>query len=422
MNFFKNKREEGSTLILALFTSLAIGMVLASYLLLISSRHKLTIRSMNWNAAIPILEAGIEEALTHLQTDSNSPSANGWTPNVIGGQPVFTKRRQFADGSYFNVTLYNAALSNPLIYSSGFVLSPLATNHYLSRTVRVTTTNPPSLFSKAIASGGTVTLGGNVLVDGFDSHVGSYDTSTNRTATGGIATDSTAAGAVNIGKGNVYGTVTTGPGGTISIAGGAIGDVAWNTSNSGIEPGWTNNNMNVSFPSNAPPSGGPFLAPTVTASGGSNIMYLGTGTKTLSAFSGSGSTPIIVTGNAVLWVTGDFSLSGGGYVQILPGASLTLYVGGSASLSGGGVINGTGLAANFTLIGLSSNTGVSFSGNADFVGTINAPQAAISLSGNAVVYGAVIGKTVSISGNPALHYDQALATPTGLMVTSWTEL
>ena len=41
---------------MALFITLAIGIVLASYLGLISSRHKVSVRSMDWNAAIPVLD------------------------------------------------------------------------------------------------------------------------------------------------------------------------------------------------------------------------------------------------------------------------------------------------------------------------------------------------------------------------------
>jgi hypothetical protein len=218
--------------------------------------------------------------------------------------------------------------------------------------------------------------------------------------------------------------VITGPGGTVSTGGGAVGDVAWiDAGNTGIEPGWTNNNMNVAFPSNGPPQGGPFAAPTVTVAGGSNITYLATGTNQMSTFTSSGSTkPMIVTGNATLWVTGNFTVSGSGYVKIMPGASLTLIVGGTATVSGGGVVNGTALASKFSLIGLTSNTKITYSGSASFIGTINAPQAAVTISGSAASYGAAIGKTFTISGGAGFHYDQALAAAAGLIVSSWTEL
>jgi hypothetical protein len=425
MKFASKKREEGSVLVTTLIVCVVIGTLLASYLLLMSSRYKLTVRSKCWNAAMPVLEAGLEEALTHLHDDP-SPSANGWTPATVGGQPVYTKQRYFTDGSYFYVTIDNANSNNPLIYSQGFIPSPLSTNQYITRMVKVGAINPPGIFTRALATTGTVTLSGGGVVDGFHSRAGGYNTSTNRNASGGIATDSGVSKAVDVGTAKVYGTVNVGPGGTISVSGGAVGDVAWNASNTGIEPGWTNNNMNVAFPSNAPPSGGPYFAPLVTSVGGSNITYLPTGTYQMSSFTSSSSTkPMIVTGNATLWVTdtgNSFTVSGSGYIWIMPGASLTLYAGGTTTISGGGVVNGTGLASDFTYIGLSSNTGITYSGSAAFIGTVNAPQASLTISGSAGAYGAAIAKTVTISGGAGFHYDQALAAGAGLVVSSWTEM
>jgi hypothetical protein len=409
MKFASKKREEGSVLVTTLIVCVVIGTLLASYLMLMSTRYKLTVRSKCWNAAMPVLEAGIEEALTHLHDDP-SPSANGWTPATVGGQPVYTKQRYFTDGSYFYVTIDNANSNNPLIYSQGFIPSPLSTNQYITRMVKVGAINPPGIFTRALATTGTVTLSGGGVVDGFHSRAGGYNTSTNRNASGGIATDSGVSKAVDVGTAKVYGTVNVGPGGTISVSGGAVGDVAWNASNTGIEPGWTNNNMNVAFPSNAPPSGGPYFAPLVTSVGGSNITYLPTGTYQMSSFTSSSSTkPMIVTGNAILYVTGDFTVSGSGYVWIMPGASLTLYAGGTTIFSGGGVVNGTGLASNFSLIGLSSNTQITYSGSAAFIGTINAPQANFTLTSVAGWLGAGTANSVNIIGGAQVHYDENLA-------------
>ena len=279
MKFSSKKREQGSILVVTLFTGLAVGIVLAGFLTLISSRYNLTVRSMGWNAAIPVLEAGLEEALTHLHDDPNSPSANGWMSGTINELQVYTKERHFTDGSYFYVWIYNATANNPWIYSQGFVPSPLHTDQYISRTVRVGASNTPSIFTKAIAATEKVTLSGCGVVDGFDSRKGGYNTSTNRDATGAIATDSTNKPAVSVVTAHVYGDVNTGGGGTVSVVGGAVGDTNWNASNTGIQPGWTNNTMNNAFPSNPPPAGGPFPAPApATAVGGSNILYVPTGT------------------------------------------------------------------------------------------------------------------------------------------------
>jgi hypothetical protein len=159
MKRLSKKREQGSVLVMTLVTCAVIATVLTSYLAFISVRYNLTVRSMGWNAAIPVLEAGVEEAFTHLNNDA-TPTANGWTADVVGGQPVHTKNRNFADGSYYTAYIYtNAAFTNPIIHSTGFVPAPLRRG-YINRTVRVTTTRL-KMFPYAIAANGKVDLGGN---------------------------------------------------------------------------------------------------------------------------------------------------------------------------------------------------------------------------------------------------------------------
>jgi hypothetical protein len=417
------RNEAGATLIVALFTALIIGAVLGSFLLVISSRNKLTLRSTAWNAAVPVLEAGVEEAFTHLHNDTNNYATNGWALTNIGGQRVYAKTRSFNDGSYFYTSIFGAGSSGPIIYSAGFIPSPLGNGQYISRTVKVPATNPPTLFSKAIVAIDPISFGGATIVDSFDSRIGAYDTRTNRGAQGSIATDSRANPAVSVANGRIYGTVTTGPGGTVTVgSSGGIGDVAWNASHNGIEDSsWVNNDMNVAFPSNAPP-GGSFTIPLVSP--GSNTIVLNTTNcyqlPTLNI--GGGVNALFVTTNVTLWITGDLKVQGGGYIFIAPGANLKLYVSGNASLAGGGLVNGTGPASSFSYIGLSSSTSFSYSGRGAFFGTINAPQANISVSGSIDFYGAIICKSFSASGGAAVHYDVSLATGSGLIATGWFEL
>src|SRR6266487_1781895 len=187
MRFLSKKRKQGSVLIVTLITCGVIATVLGSYLVLLSTRYNLTARSMAWNATIPVLEAGLEEALTHLQYDTNSPGANGWAPGTYGGQPVNTKTRNFADGSYASVTIYNAASDNPAIFSSGFVPAPYGLG-YISRTARVTTTRPKA-FSAAIAANGQVSISGSGIVDSYNSCLGAYSTTNSLGTNGSIATN-----------------------------------------------------------------------------------------------------------------------------------------------------------------------------------------------------------------------------------------
>ena len=393
---------------LTLIFCLAVGMVLAATLKLIQGRYKTTVRSTDWNEAIPVLESGIEEAMTHMRDDV-SPSTNGWAATTLSNQLVYRKQRTFTDGSYFYTTIYSPSSNAPYIISQGYVRSPLNANKYIARTVLVTTTNPPNVFTKAIATTGNINFSGtNPSVDSYDSAKGAYDAITNHGSMGNIATDSTANPAVNLGGGIVNGSVTTGPGGTVT---------------GGTVTGATNDNMNVSFPSNTPPANlASFTAPpNPTTISNLFAYYIPAGNYRIASFS-SIATPIIITGNVTIYCDGDCNISGTGYIQIMPGASVTMYMGGNFNVSGNGVVNGGGLAQDFNLLGLSSCTSLSYTGNAVFNGTVYAPQADCTIKGNGGIYGAVIAKTATLTGNANFHYDTELAKVGGLVATGWTEL
>src|SRR6267154_4351340 len=144
----KTKFDSGSVLVAAVVMSAVIALVLGSYLTVLASRNRITMRSQSWNEAVPVVEAGLEEAFTHLQSDgSGSLAANGWSAVMINSSLVYQKTRHFTntgffnDKSYYVVTLSNATTGSPVIYSQGYVPAPLETN-YISRLVQVTTTNP----------------------------------------------------------------------------------------------------------------------------------------------------------------------------------------------------------------------------------------------------------------------------------------
>ncbi len=135
---------------------------------------------------------------------------------------------------------------------------------------------------------------------------------------------------------------------------------------------------------------------------------------------------IMVTGNAVLYVAGDFNMSGSSAIIIAPGASLKLYVAGAnGSLSGQGVMNGTGFATNFVYYGMAGNTNVVLSGGTAFTGLIYAPRARLNVSGYSVICGATVTDSVSASLGFAFHYDESLAgfgATTPYVVSSWNEM
>ncbi|MBI4326560.1 MAG: hypothetical protein HY674_15040, partial [Chloroflexi bacterium] len=172
---------------------------------------------------------------------------------------------------------------------------------------------------------------------------------------------------------------------------------------------------------------------TTTNSATSTDTYnyvLGSENYQLTSLSMSGQSKMLVTGNAVLYVTGDVSITGQGQIIILPGASLKLYVGGAtAQLAGNGVMNQNADATKFSYYGLPGNTSVQMTGNAAFTGTIYAPNADFHLGGGGNetydCVGATVTKTVSMNGHFNFHYDEKLGRSGGATrfnVASWNEV
>jgi hypothetical protein len=410
-------RPQGSVLIVTICITAIIGLALTTYLTLASNQNQLTTHSQVWNSAMPVVEAGIEEALTHLSRNYiTNMETSGWV--LAGGQ--YVKSNSIGDGNY-QVTI-SQSLPYTII-STGYAPMP-GSSTYVSRSVQVTTRNQ-NAFTGALIIQSTINLNGNnVRTDSYDprdpkkSTNGAYDP-----AKAGDKGDITCAnGLINVGNADIWGHAFTGPGVTPSTGpNGAIGSVAWNQAGmSGIQPGWVENDFNVSFPDVQ----APFAAATPPASGSYNgtnySCVLGNGNYLSSSLGGK----VLVTGNATLYVTGNVVFNTGDFLQIVPGASLRLYVGG-ASASFQTVVNSNTGAASFLYFGLPSNTSISMSGGSDLIGAIYAPEASISLTGSAEIFGAVMANLITMQGNAAIHYDVSLANipPTrGFIINSWNEL
>jgi hypothetical protein len=425
MKIFVNNREQGSALAVTLITCLLIGIVLASYMGLVSSRYKITIRSQCWNQAIPVAEQGIEEALAHLHDDSNAPAANNWTQGMISGQTVYSKQRTNNDGSYFLANLYYSGTNDPYIYGTGFVPTPLDPSTYISRMIRVTCTNPPT-FSYGIAAIYDLRMNGNSSTFASDSYNsndplhssnGQYVASM-ATTNGNVAS---VYGPVNLGNHTIAGNLSLGP----SIDPSSVGP--------GQVTGQIYTDFNVSFPDAQLP---PALTNAPQASVATNGPFAGSyvfgSSGAWSIPSSGGNTPIEVLAGASVQLRVDATSFNPTTVHIgaTNGISGTLYlyqVSGSMALSGGVTVD-SGCAQNFYYYGLPGVTSISMGGSSTFYGAIYAPEADMVLSGGGSgnnFCGALVAKTVTMSGHYDIHFDQALlqyGPKRGYVMASWREM
>jgi hypothetical protein len=455
------KSLRGNTLLLTIVVTGLIGFLLASYMGLVRSQNVATMRSQSWNATIPVIEAGLEEALTHINIQlTNDLTTNGWTKY---GTLWATKR--WVGSNYYSVTISNWLVgswtNHPVVEARGYVTAPVimasmggpvfatvianpATQNRVARGIRCLTTTD-ALFSKGLVAKGQIDLNGkNILSDSYDSRSTNYSTNgrydeTKRKAGGSVATNSGLTNSVNIGNATIYGKISTGPGGSIAIGPqGAVGDATFvetPANNGKIQKDYFSDDMNVDFGEVRLPNLGTTFTPSAGVVGGTNYAYvLGAESYRMVSFTMNTGT-MMVTGQANFWIQSTLNIGGSAKIVVTPGARLTLYVGmptgsgATASIAGGGIVNQNSSALSFQYYGLPSNTALDLTGNGMFVGSIYAPNADLHLSGagggDQDFSGAAIAKTVTMGGNFKFHYDEALQTigpPRGYVVTRWDEM
>jgi hypothetical protein len=447
------KQQEGSVLLVSLLTAWVVGIALVSYLTLVANQHRTTYLSLSWSTCIPVLEAGIEEALTQLHFEGiDHLDANHWTYNAADGQ--FHKTRTIGnEGSYYECAIQ--PVDPPVIVCTGYTPNPgntgtpmggqnafgmilgtvngsVSTPSYISRTVRVATIKRGP-FVGGINAKGFINFSSGSYFDSFDSSDpngstnGKYDAA-KRKANATAITNQGGSAAVNMGNGKIFGSVTTGQDGKVAIGGGAVGDLAWDASNTGIQSGHEHHDANLQFDDVTEPflygSGMTPVAGTGLINGllTTNTWVLDSGNYQLGTVNITGGRTMLVTGDATLYVNGNFSTSGTGVVYIAPGASLKLYIAGSGSFSGTGIVNQTGFAKNLSVYGLNSCSSFAYSGTSAFVGTVYAPHADFKLSGGASAFGAFTGQDVIISGGAHVGYDEALRSMADYFIASWNEI
>jgi hypothetical protein len=458
----RKSKHQGSVLLITLMTAWVIGIALVSYLTLVANQNRRTYHSLTWTTCIPVLEAGIEEALTQIKyTGIDNLGANQWSFNA--SDQLYHKTRPINnDGSYYDVAIQpidpRGEPNGPVIFSTGYVLAPAGTGAplggdtafgmilgtvsgslsqsspvFVSRTVRVTTIrqgqSPGGLNAR-----GHIIFSGGAYFDSFDStdpngsSNGKYDPA-RRKANAKAVTNLGTGAAINVGGGRIYGSVSTGPDGIVTVGSGAVGDLAFiPSSTEKIQQGHERNDANLEFDDvQAPFTYGSGLTPVTGTAllGGLLNTYtwlLDSGNYQLGSVSISGGRTMLVTGNATLYVNGNFSTSGNGGLVIAPGASLKLYIAGTGSFSGNGIVNNAGLARSLSIYGLNSCRSIAYSGISEFIGTVYAPHADFRFSGASGAFGAFTGETINVSGGAHVAYDEDLRNTGDFVMESWNEI
>ena len=440
-----SQHESGSTVLAALMILAVTLIAVGAALFEASHRFRTGHQSSRWSQAGQAAEAGAEIALTTAQ--KGSWTADGWSaiPSGPGGSPV-TKTVALHTGvpatgpvtTNVSVDKIDMAGSQWLrIRSTGIasvfggasagidprdvmlrklnlrkdrnsgtaVASPQA-----SRTIEILA-SPKSSFRRALLLDKQFNSNGGSVIDSFDSSDSAKSTNrvydvNKRQSNGDIGMNDTQ-GASDFKDSYVYGSVAySGPAipGTRNVQGPVTTPFSQPVAPVRA-PSWTTfNPMPSIIVSTATLTGGPASSPS---------RYK------VSSVSLSGGDVLTLAPHAVgkesyveVWVTGDFKTSGSSYILQQPGVHITYHVEGEITVTGSSFVNQTNIAANNIMNVVTPPAGtarsVTVTGSGDLIGAINAPASDFKLTGNANIFGALIGRTMSIGGG-SVHYDEALS-------------
>ena len=448
MKIFSRRSEQGNVLLLTLFTTVAVGLVLVTYLSMASNHQALTARSQAWNMALPVAEAGLEEGLTQLNwTLGKKLESNGWAKVTSGGNSggngngngngkgngngngngngggnsgvgTFYKTRTLSADAYYEVYIKENS-KKPTVTAIGYARAPFSTN-YISRTVVAEMTKTNVIFTKAMIARKHIRAGRSSLMDSFDSTDPLYSTGgkydpAKRKATASIAATSPKKNAIKVDKTKVYGDVAVLPKGGVEYKNnGTMGDLAWvNGGSIGGQPGKTDTSLVYDFPEvKAPWPAGTGTVPTAGAKyGGVENQYLmDSGDYELSG-SITLTKPLIVKTNAdvTLYLRGDFKLRED--IIIHKGGSLKIYMAGHKfSVEDRDIRVNDSSASQFQYYGLPSNKELNMKkkGGVAFHGIIYAPKAKIKIEGGSDVVGSVVGKCIHMKHDGQFHFDEGI--------------
>ena len=417
--------ENGSILLAGLITTAVIGVTICSYLLLVQSQHAAVLRSQSWNGALTLAEAGVEEAMAHLNSRLGKMDAplpdDGWRKLPSGSYSL--PLRQVNSGSY--QVLYFPG-SAPVIISTGSV-SIADSSAVISRTLQAAT-RPAPMFNAAVAvlNGIDVRTHAGLTTDSFDSGDPSHSahglySASSATSNGTVASLS---GSVSLNGSVVKGNLLLGPSASYSAnqAGSASGSVSRSLSldlpDIDIDAiTWTPGVVHGHGPKGGE-DGGDQAGYTFKSNGNYEITTLSG-----DIFVGANSfVRLKVTGSAdpgTIHIASNGTRSG----------KLEIYMTGSTFTWTGPIEIENGNAKQLAYFGLAGNSLLDFTHISSFTGTVFAPHAQLKMgrshSQRFSFTGSCIGASLTTRGGCDFHFDQNLPRSgytLGWTIAQWQEL
>ncbi|MBN2243502.1 MAG: pilus assembly PilX N-terminal domain-containing protein [Acidobacteria bacterium] len=250
----------------------------------------------------------------------------------------------------------------------------------VSRIEAVIENSGNALFDRALWGIEGVDLGGTVLVDSYDPALGHYDPITNAGNDGHVGSNAsiTATGTVDI-----MGDLAYGP--TGSFSGGP------NITVSGTIQQLPQERIFPPIPNFTIPAGSPDISPK------SGTITINPGTYGSFDIKSNG----VLELNPGVYYVDSIAEAATGSLRIT--GDTTIYVKSALDLSGQGVINPTGNPTELTIY-YDGTSEAKFVGGSEAYMEVYAPEAPITLAGNADFFGSFIGRTLALTGTPEVHF------------------
>lgn len=373
------RRQAGSVMVMSyLLVSLFLAWGSATMIGSVNEQ-RLVLRSRDLTHAFHVAEAGLEDAMVQLRT----------------GNAASIGTTSFAQGNYtVSITQPSSLASNQyLVQASGQVKG-------LTRTIEaVAKVDSASVFQFALFGSDNVRVKVNdeddsgdndaseqdthqVVVDSYDSALGSYQSQTPGTAN--VGTNNTEEKSVRLKAGSGEGSITVN--GQVAVGTGmanpsTAAEITGNVTVTG-SPQVVSQSTALTLPAVTPPS----------SCGGKQDLKHGE-TLTLSENSSpycfdklklQDDAAVIVQGNVVVYV-------------------------GELEVKNDSQLNAAGKPTQL-IVQVTSNKKVKLQDNVLFVGGLYAPASKAKIKDNVTVYGSIVATRIKVKNNADIHYDQALST------------
>ncbi len=262
----RKSKQLGTALLVAMCISAFLCISITGYLSVTEQQNFLSARSQAWNMAIAVTEAGIEEGLQQLNSNSTtSLASDGW---AYDGS-AYWRSNNMGNGNSYAVYIYFTNAFSPVLIARAFTTPPAmaqnsstffaavgvnASSSTVTRAVKVTCAKP-NVFNAVLVAKHRIDLQGNhVYSDSYDSSSpakslnGKYNSSLYSGDKGDMATNGGVEDTFGGGNANIYGKIHTGPNCPVTIG-----------SQGGIGP-HGNQTSNFTFPDTTFPNTSTYLA------------------------------------------------------------------------------------------------------------------------------------------------------------------